>query len=143
MIDRLKGSWTIGEVARITKVDQRTVTYWVQSQFIVPSVEQATGRGSRRRFSYADLISLRVAGELRATGVSLQSLRKVIDRLRGMGYGGRLDTYIVHNNGDVFLRRESEVLSLLKQPGQSAASWILDLDRVVDEVNAAIEEEAA
>lgn len=58
--------------------------YWVRSGFFRPSVEEASGKGSDRTFSFRDVVALKVAQRLRTAGVSLQSLRAAVQRILGL-----------------------------------------------------------
>src|ERR1035441_10167197 len=75
-------SFSTGDAVRITGVSFRNIDYWARTKFIVPSIAEAQGAGTERRYSFSDLLALRVARELREAGVSTQSLRRVVDFLR-------------------------------------------------------------
>src|SRR5881227_969401 len=75
-------SFSTGDAVRITGVSFRNIDYWARTKFIVPSIAEARGTGTERRYSISDLLALRVARELREAGVSTQSLRRIIDFLR-------------------------------------------------------------
>jgi DNA-binding transcriptional MerR regulator len=129
----------IQQVEQFTGVDRRTLDYWDTSGFLRPSIQQATGRGSQRLWSFEDLVALRVAGQLRAAGISLQALRKVIAHLRGRGADQPLaSTYLVSDGRDVFEVHGDVAISTLRQPGQSGFLWLVDLGRVVDELRQAL-----
>src|SRR5450631_3534251 len=74
--------FSTGEAVRITGVSFRNIDYWARSKFIVPSIADAKGTGTERRYSFADLLALRVARELREAGISTQSLRRIVEFLR-------------------------------------------------------------
>jgi len=67
---------------RVTGASQRQLIYWDKTGLVKPSVAGASGRGSRRLYSFLDLIQIRVAKELREQGLSLQKLRKAIHVLK-------------------------------------------------------------
>src|ERR1017187_599847 len=77
-------SFSAGEAAKITKVPYPTLDFWARTKLIVPGVAAARGTGTERRYSFKDLVALRVARELRAGGVSTQALRKVLSSVREM-----------------------------------------------------------
>ena len=74
-------SFSTGDAVRITGVSFRNIDYWARTKFIVPSIAEAQGTGTERRYSFTDLLALRVARELREAGVSTQSLRRVVEFL--------------------------------------------------------------
>ena len=67
---------------RVTGASQKQLIYWDKTGLVRPSVAGASGRGSRRFYSFLDLIQIRVAKELREQGLSLQTLRKAIHVLK-------------------------------------------------------------
>jgi DNA-binding transcriptional MerR regulator len=70
--------FTVAEVARLFEVPESRVRYWSQTDFISPSVR----RGSRRFYTFQDLISIKVAKELLDAGLPLQRVRRSLDALR-------------------------------------------------------------
>ncbi len=81
--ERGADGFTSREAARISGVPFFTVDYWDRSRFLKPSIARSAGRGRGRGrlYSYADLLRLRIARELREQHVSLQTLRHVVKRL--------------------------------------------------------------
>src|SRR5258707_15864687 len=79
-----KESFSAGEASRITGVPYLTLDHWARTKFIVPSIADADGIGTERKYAFNDLLTLRVARELREAGVSTQALRKVVERLRSL-----------------------------------------------------------
>ncbi|HUW99338.1 MAG: MerR family transcriptional regulator [Phycisphaerae bacterium] len=67
---------------RVTGASQKQLIYWDKTGLVKPSVAGASGRGSRRLYSFLDLVQIRVAKELRERGLSLQKLRKAIHVLK-------------------------------------------------------------
>ena len=87
------------------------------------------GTGTARLYSFADLVALRVARQLRAAGFSLQSLRQVVDYLRERkSYNNPLArVYLICVDGDLVERNENELISLIKNRGQKLL-WFIDLE---------------
>ena len=69
-------------VCEIIGITPRQAQYWDETDFIKPSVRQASGHGSTRLYSFFDLIQMRVAKTLIEGGVSLQKIRKTLKYLR-------------------------------------------------------------
>ena len=69
-------------VSKIITVPMRVIDYWDRTNFIKPSISEASGYGSVRLYSFTDLIQFRVAKFLRDQGVSLQKIRKSLNYLR-------------------------------------------------------------
>lgn len=67
---------------RIVGVSQRCLDYWAERGIVIPSVQQASGKGSERRYSFGDLVKLAVVKRLREAGLSLQRIRKGLEVMR-------------------------------------------------------------
>ena len=69
-------------VSKIIGVPMRVIDYWDRTNFVKPSISEASGYGSVRLYSFSDLIQFRVAKFLRDQGLSLQKIRKSLNYLR-------------------------------------------------------------
>jgi DNA-binding transcriptional MerR regulator len=124
------------EAVRLSTVPYKTLDSWASTGFIVPSIVRSSGKGSDRIYSFRDLVALRAAKKLRDSGISLQALRAVVAHLQHReGLESPLsETFLASDGRDVFEVRGDEVLSLLRRPGQTTFTWVLDLRGVVEEV---------
>jgi DNA-binding transcriptional MerR regulator len=69
-------------VEHLTGVSGRQVDYWATTGVVRPSVQVAAGKGSRRQYSFKDLVALKMAKRLKDEGISLQKIRKALGFLR-------------------------------------------------------------
>lgn len=69
-------------VSKIIGIPLRVIDYWDRTDFIKPSIKEASGYGSIRLYSFTDLIQFRVARSFREKGLSLQKIRKSLHYLR-------------------------------------------------------------
>jgi predicted RNase H-like HicB family nuclease/DNA-binding transcriptional MerR regulator len=69
-------------VLSLTGISYRQLDYWARTGLVGSSIRQAAGRGSRRVYSFPDLVALRVVGQLREAGVSVQTIRKAVAYLK-------------------------------------------------------------
>jgi DNA-binding transcriptional MerR regulator len=69
-------------VLELTGVSYRQLDYWARTGLVGSSIRQAAGRGSRRVYSFPDLVALRVVRQLREAGVSIQTIRRAVRWLR-------------------------------------------------------------
>jgi DNA-binding transcriptional MerR regulator len=69
-------------VLKLTGISYRQLDYWARTRLVGSSIRQAAGRGSRRVYSFQDLVALRVVGQLREAGVSIQTIRRAVKWLR-------------------------------------------------------------
>ena len=130
-------SFSTGDAVRITGVSFRNIDYWARTKFIVPSIAEAQGTGTERRYSFTDLLALRVARELREAGVSTQSLRRVVEFLRTKkGLTQPLaECRMIVTGTDVQVASSPEkIMSVLRAPGQTSFAFVFDLARTVDEM---------
>lgn len=68
-------------VMALAEVSARQVEHWATTGVVRPSIP-AAGKGSRRGYSFKDLVALRVAKRLKDEGISLQKIRKALAYLR-------------------------------------------------------------
>jgi DNA-binding transcriptional MerR regulator len=102
-----------------------------------PSIADARGTGTERKYSFSDLLALRVARELREAGVSTQSLRRIVDFLRARkGLKQPLaGCRLIVTGSDVQVATSPEkVMSTLLRPGQTSLAFVFDLARTVHEM---------
>jgi len=69
-------------VLALTGISYRQLDHWARTGLVHASVRKAAGRGSRRVYSFSDLVALRVVGQLRETGLSVQTIRKAVTYLK-------------------------------------------------------------
>jgi DNA-binding transcriptional MerR regulator len=141
-VGQTKDSFSTGEAVRITGVSFRNIDYWARTKFIAPSIADARGTGTERRYSFSDLLALRVARELREAGVSTQSLRRVVEFLRTRkGLRNPLaECRLIVTGADVQVATNPEkIMSVLRAPGQTSFAFVFDLARTLDEMKQEIE----
>ena len=68
--------------SRIVGVSLRQLQYWDEQEFIRPSVKPADGRGTKRLYSFNDLVCLKVVKDLAHHGFSLQMIRRCLRPLK-------------------------------------------------------------
>jgi DNA-binding transcriptional MerR regulator len=68
--------------SRIVGVSLRQIQYWDERGFVRPSVKPAQGRGTKRLYSFHDLVCLKVVKDLTYHGISLQKIRRCLQPLR-------------------------------------------------------------
>jgi DNA-binding transcriptional MerR regulator len=127
------------QVCSIVGITYRQLDYWARTDLVRPSVADAKGSGSQRRYSYRDLLELKVIKNLLDAGVSLQSARKAIEYLRkNLGEDVASANLVIDGGGSVLAHTGEEIVDLLRR-GQGVLN-IVPLAGVVGEVDAAITE---
>jgi len=125
--------FTARQVVKLTGVPYSTLNLWAKNGLVQPSVAPATGTGSERVYSFSDLIALKVAFELRKSGVTTPSLKKVVNFLRQTEHMGKplSEARLVVSGRDVAMVREGELVSVLSRPGQGYLSFVVDLPQML------------
>ena len=77
-------TYSMGQASALTGIRTRTLLAWTTRGVCKPTANKGRGRGNGRHWSFSDLVGLRVIKELRDQGISLQRVRKVISKLRGL-----------------------------------------------------------
>jgi DNA-binding transcriptional MerR regulator len=70
------------QAAQIVGISYRQLDYWARTDLVRPSLTDAQGSGSRRLYSYGDLLELKVIKKLLDAGLKLESVRDVFEYLR-------------------------------------------------------------
>jgi DNA-binding transcriptional MerR regulator len=111
--------FSVSQVERLTGINRKTLHFWDHSGFLSPSLQPAHGAGSRRRYSFRDVVALRVAAQLRDAGISVQHLRRIVDRIRQWEQLEKplAETYLVTDGVEVWERRGEELLAWLRRTG--------------------------
>ena len=129
-VDPVVRTYGVGEVERLTGLSRVTLHVWDRTGFIRPSVSLGgRGTGNRRKYSFADVVALRVAKGFREAGISVRALRKAAKYLREReGVDNPFaERYLAVQGRDVVMIREDEAVSLLKRPGQYTMLLRFDL----------------
>ena len=84
--------------AQIVGITYRQLDYWARTDLVRPSLADASGSGSRRRYSYRDLLELRM---ISGTNVVLCNGDELVDAVRrGQGVLNVLPLASVKNEID-------------------------------------------
>ncbi len=124
------------QVCKLVGITYRQLDYWARTGLLRPSLADAHGSGTQRRYSYSDVVELKVIKQLLDAGVNLGQARRAIACLRGSG--GELATanLVLGAQGTVLARSGEEIVDLLR--GGQGVFNIVPLAAVLDEVDAAI-----
>ena len=127
------------KTAEIVGITYRQLDYWARTDLIRPSMTDAAGSGSRRRYSYRNLLELKVVKNLLDSGIRLEQVREIFAYLQDeLGEDIATANLVVNGSQPTLVRSGEEVIDLL-QSGQGVLN-ILPLAGVKDEIDAAIVE---
>ena len=125
--------------AEIAGITYRQLDYWARTDLVMPSLARATGSGSRRLYSYRDLLELRAVKSLLDAGIRLDLVREVFAYLTDQLDEDVTRVNLVISGSSVMVRTgEEEIVDLLRN-GQGVLN-ILPLSGVKDLVDARIVE---
>ena len=114
------------KTAELVGISYRQLDHWARIGLVQPSVAAAAGSGSRRRYSYNDLVELKLAKKMRDQGLDLKSIARAFHYLRNRLGGEVASSNIAISGSDVLLVDDDQVLSLLRN-GQAAMLTLLPL----------------
>jgi len=112
--------------AGIVGISYRQLDYWARTDLVRPSLTDASGSGSRRRYSYRDLLELRLIKTMLDAGIKLESVRTAFGYLRA--HADITSATLVINGSDVVLCDGDELISVLR--GGQGMLNVLALDGV-------------
>jgi DNA-binding transcriptional MerR regulator len=113
--------------------------YWARTGLLRPSLVDATGSGSKRRYSYGDVVELKVIKRLLDAGLKLQQARQAVECLRGdLGVDLASAQLVLADGRSILATTDGELVDLLA--GGQGVFNVLPLSGVVSELEAAIVE---
>ena len=127
------------KTAEIVGITYRQLDYWARTDLLVPSLAEARGSGSRRLYSYRDLLELKIIKTLLDAGLKLESVRQAFDYMREhLIEDITTANLVISGKTSVLVRSGEELIDVLQQ-GQGVLN-VLPLAGVKEEVDARIVE---
>lgn len=123
--------------AEIVGISYRQLDYWARTELVRPSLAEARGSGSRRMYSYRDLLELKVIKTLLDSGIKLELVRRVFTYMRDqLGEDISSANLVINGSTSVLVRSGEELIDVV-QHGQGVLN-VLPLAGVKDEIDARI-----
>jgi DNA-binding transcriptional MerR regulator len=69
------------QVCGLVGITYRQLDYWARTGLIKPSIQSAQGSGTQRRYSFTDIVQLKVVKRLLDAGMSLKKIRSAMEIL--------------------------------------------------------------
>lgn len=133
------GGFAGRRAAEIVGISYRQLDYWARTDLLRPSLMDAAGSGSRRLYSYSDLLELKVIKSLLDAGIKLEQVRSVFSYLRDqLGEDIATANLVISGTSSVLVRNGDELIDAVRS-GQGVLN-VLPLGGVKDELDAAIVE---
>jgi DNA-binding transcriptional MerR regulator len=127
--------YTGSQAARIVGVTERQLDYWARTGLIHP---MRAGDVADRRYSYRDLLELRMITSLLDAGIRLESVRDVFASLRDtLAPDIASANIVIDGKTSVVLRTDDQLIELMSRGGQGVLN-IVPLASVMADVDAGI-----
>jgi DNA-binding transcriptional MerR regulator len=124
------------QAAQIVGITYRQLDYWARTDLVRPSLADASGSGSRRRYSYRDLLELRMIKSLLDAGIRLETVRDVFNYVRASVADDIVAANLVISGSSVVLCDGEELVDVVRR-GQGVLN-VLPLASVKSEVDQAM-----
>lgn len=126
-------TFSASQAAEIVGITYRRLDYWARTDLVRPSATDAAGSGSRRCYTYRDLLELKVIKKLLDAGIKLESIRDVFAYMREHVDTDISAAHLVIDGSSVVLCNGDELIDVLRH-GQGVLN-ILPMSGVRDEVD--------
>lgn len=121
------------QAAVIVGITYRQLDYWARTNLIRPTAADASGSGTRRQYTYKDLLELKVVKKLLDSGIKLTSVRDVFAYMREHVDTEIASAHIVIDGSSVILCDGDNLVDVVRH-GQGVLN-VLPLSGVKDEVD--------
>jgi DNA-binding transcriptional MerR regulator len=126
--------------AEIVGISYRQLDYWARTDLIRPDVADAKGSGSRRKYSYRNLVELKLVKTLLDNGIKLEQVRKAFGYVREqMGEDPTAARLMIAGDSVVLVREDDDLVDVVNRYQGQGVLNILALDGVKEQVDNAIE----
>lgn len=133
---RAKDGFGIRTAGRLSGLEPAMVDYLCRQKVLVPTPARP-GRGRDRIYSFGDVVMLRVLKHLLECGISVSKLRKSLEAVRKRHGEIKRDSvperYLVTNGTVIYFRASEKALEEVEN-GQLAFAFVIELEKVRDEV---------
>lgn len=140
----IKNTYSAREAMRLCGYETiAMIDYLQRSGVFLNRRRRSSGRGSRRRFVFRDLVILKAIKRLLDAGVSVAILKRSLNEFQELTWSADPVTledangvirFLVVSGNSVYLRKDANVLVDLSQQGQLAFSFIIDLEKIHGEL---------
>jgi DNA-binding transcriptional MerR regulator len=124
------------KTAQVVGITYRQLDYWARTDLVRPALADASGSGSRRLYSYRDLLELRMIKNLLDSGIKLESVRDAFGYLRAQPERDIASAHLVICGNQVVLCEGDQLIDVVRN-GQGVLN-ILPLASVKQEIDSAL-----
>jgi DNA-binding transcriptional MerR regulator len=102
------------QACQYADITYRQLDYWTRTHLIVPELQPATGSGTKRLYSFRDIVLLRAIKSLLDAGMTLGKIRQTMTQLRNIGVRDLTSVTLLSDGKDVYLVvDDTQLLDLL------------------------------
>lgn len=139
MAGTIEGGFSGKRAAEIVGITYRQLDYWARTDLIRPSLADAGGSGTRRRYSYKDLLELKVIKRLLDAGIKLESIREAFEYLRERLGEDVASAHLVIDGTSAVLVRGNELIDVVNRYQGQGVLNLLPMDGVIEELDTAVQ----
>jgi DNA-binding transcriptional MerR regulator len=126
------------EAADICGITYRQLDYWARTDLIRPSLADANGSGSRRKYSYQNLVELKMIKTLLDAGQKLERVRAAFQYIRELGDDLTAAQLVIAGDSVILVREGEDLIDVVnKHQGQGVLN-LLAMDGVAQQVEQAV-----
>src|SRR5690606_1808385 len=101
--------------AEIVGITYRQLDYWARTDLVRPSLADANGSGSRRSYSYSDLLELKVIKSLLDAGIRLESVRDAFTYMRDhLGEDVTTANLVIQGSSVIVISTDEELVDAVR-----------------------------
>jgi DNA-binding transcriptional MerR regulator/predicted RNase H-like HicB family nuclease len=127
---------------KLAGVTYRQLDHWARTGLIGSSIRKAAGHGSRRVYSFEDLVALRVVARLLDAGVSLQAVRRAVRYLK-QHTERPLSTLALAAKGNRVFVLTGNPAKIIEATAQGQVVIAIDVEPIVKDLRADVTELSA
>lgn len=105
--------------SKVAGITYRQLDYWARKQIVEPSITPSHGSGSRRLYSFKDVVILAVSKKLLDVGINLQNVTKAIGFLTQHSVDQLEHITIMCDDQEVYECTDSNQMVILLQSGKA------------------------
>lgn len=128
------------EACHIVGITYRQLDYWTRTNLVRPSLEEARGSGTRRLYSFRDLVLLKAVKDLIDAGMSLQKVREAIDYVRTAVSEDPTETTLVARQGTIVVVKPQDRDLLIDALRRGQITLSLPLAPIYEELRQKVRE---
>ncbi|MEL4163062.1 MerR family transcriptional regulator [Corynebacterium bovis] len=106
--------YTAPTVDQIAGITYRQLDYWTRTGLVAASITPAAGSGTRRLYSFRDILIIKIIASLLDAGLSLKAVRTALNTLTDLGVDDLAATTLFSDGSTIYHCHSSdEIIDLL------------------------------